>query len=49
MKIGGKEVDATHVVSEEGKVELWVLNNAAFPFILQSAGLPTDIVVSAIK
>ncbi len=49
MKIGGKEVDATHVISEDGKVELWVLNNAAFPFILQSAGLPTDIVVAEVK
>ncbi|RZK54665.1 MAG: hypothetical protein EOO91_15550 [Pedobacter sp.] len=49
MKIGGKEVDATHVVSEDGKIELWVLNNAAFPFILQSAGLPTDIVVVEVK
>jgi hypothetical protein len=49
MKIGGKEIDATHVVSEDGKVELWVLNNAAFPFILQSAGLTTDIVVAEIK
>ncbi|RZJ64833.1 MAG: hypothetical protein EOO47_26460 [Flavobacterium sp.] len=49
MKVGGKEVDATHVVSEDGKIELWVLNNAAFPFILQSAGLPTDIVVVEVK
>jgi hypothetical protein len=49
MKIGGKEIDATHVVSEDGKVELWVLNNPTFPFILQSVGLPTDIVVGQIK
>ncbi|TKC08091.1 hypothetical protein FA048_13095 [Pedobacter polaris] len=49
MKLGGKEVDATHVVSEDGKMELWILNNAAFPIILQSVGLTTDIVVSEIK
>lgn len=49
MKMGGKEIDATHVVSEDGKVELWVLNNPTFPFILQSLGLSTDIVVDQIK
>ncbi|WP_316772935.1 hypothetical protein [Pedobacter frigiditerrae] len=49
MKIGGKEVDATHIVSEDGKIELWILNNASFPLILQSAGLPTDIVVAEVK
>ncbi len=49
MKLGGKEVDAAHVVSEDGKIELWILNNPNFPFILQSAGLATDIVVVAVK
>lgn len=49
MKVGGKEVDATHIVSEDGKIELWILNNATFPLILQSAGLPTDIVVAEVK
>ena len=49
MKIGGKEMDATQIVSEDGKIELWVLNNPSFPFILQTAGLPIDIVVSEIN
>ena len=49
MKIGGKEMDATQIVSEDGKIELWILNNPSFPFILQTAGLPIDIVVSEIK
>jgi len=49
MKIGGKEVDVTHVVSEDGKLELWVLNNPNLPLVLQSAGLATDILVTEIK
>ncbi|MEJ5994491.1 hypothetical protein WG904_08680 [Pedobacter sp. Du54] len=49
MKINGKEIDATHVVSEDGKLELWVLNNPNLPLVLQSAGFPTDIVVIEIK
>ena len=49
VKINGKEVDAFHVISEDGKQELWILNNAAFPFIVQSVGQATDIVISEIK
>lgn len=49
MKVGGKEIDATHVVSEDGKLELWVLNNSNLPLLVQSAGFPTDIVVTEIK
>ena len=49
MKIGGKEIDATHIVSEDGKLELWILNNANLPLVLQSVGFPTDIVVAEIK
>jgi hypothetical protein len=49
MKIGGKEVDASEIVSEDGKIELWVLNNPNFPFILQTAGMPIDTVVTEIK
>jgi len=49
VKISGKEVDVIHVVSEDGKQELWILNNAAFPFIVQSVGQATDIVISEIK
>lgn len=49
MKIGGKEVDVTHVVSEDGKLEYWILNNTAFPLIVQSAGMPIDIVVTEVK
>ncbi|WP_316831181.1 hypothetical protein [Pedobacter aquatilis] len=49
LKISGKEVDVFHVVSEDGKQELWILNNAAFPLIVQSVGQATDIAVSEIK
>jgi len=49
MSMGGKEIDATHVVSEDGKLELWILNNPNFPFILQTAGMPMDTVVTEIK
>lgn len=49
MKLNGKEADATHVISEDGKMELWILNNATFPLILQSVGLATDIIVGEIK
>ena len=36
-------------VNEDGKQELWVLNNAAFPLIIQSTGQSTDIIMSEIK
>ncbi|SFH21429.1 hypothetical protein [Pedobacter insulae] len=49
MKIDGKEMDATRITSEDGKVELWILNNPDFPFILQTAGMPIDVVVTEIK
>ncbi|KQR66880.1 hypothetical protein [Pedobacter sp. Leaf176] len=49
VKISGKEVDVFHVISEDGKQELWILNNAAFPIIVQSIGQATDIVISEIK
>lgn len=49
MKIGGKEIDASQIVSEDGKIELWILNNPIFPFILQTAGLPIDILITEIK
>ncbi|MFC4211293.1 hypothetical protein ACFOWA_08885 [Pedobacter lithocola] len=49
IKIGGKDVDAIHVVSEDGKLELWVLNNPSFPFVVQSVGQATDIVITDIK
>lgn len=49
MKIDGKEIDATHIVSEDGKFEFWVLNNPAFPFVLQSIGMPTDFLTQSIK
>lgn len=49
MKISDKEIDATQVVSQDGKIEFWILNNPIFPFILQTAGLPIDILVSEIK
>ena len=49
MKIGDKELDVTHVASEDGKVELWLLNNPALPLIVQSVGLPIDFVVLSFK
>jgi hypothetical protein len=49
FKLGSKEIDVTHVVSEDGKVELWILNNPALPLILNSSGLDTDISISEIK
>lgn len=49
MKLADKEVDATQVASEDGKVELWILNNPSFPLILQTAGLNLDIVIHEIK
>ncbi|MET1054417.1 MAG: hypothetical protein ABWY16_03830 [Pedobacter sp.] len=49
LKLGGKEADATHVISADGKIELWILNNPSIPLILQSSGLETDISISEIK
>ncbi|MES2652778.1 MAG: hypothetical protein V4663_13635 [Bacteroidota bacterium] len=49
MKIGDKEIDVTQIASEDGKIELWILNNPNFPFILQTMGMPIDLVVSEIK
>ena len=49
MSIGGKEIDVTHIASEDGKIELWILNNPNFPFILQTAGMPFDTVITEIK
>lgn len=50
IKVNGQEVDATHVVSDGStKIELWILNNAAMPIILQSSGLATDISITEIK
>ena len=49
FKVGGKEMDVAHVVSENGSLELWILNHPNFPFIVQSSGMPTDIIVLEIK
>lgn len=49
MKIGGKEMDVSHVESEDGKLQLWILNNPNLPLMLQTAGLATDILVVDIK
>lgn len=49
MKFGDKELDVTHLVGADGKLELWILNNENFPLILQTAGMPTDIIVLDIK
>ncbi|WP_421942566.1 hypothetical protein [Pedobacter sp.] len=49
IKINGKDVDAFHVINGNGSQELWILNNAAFPLIIQSTGQATDIVMLEIK
>jgi len=49
VKINGKDADTFHVISEDGKMEFWILNNADFPLIVQSSGLATDIIVTEIK
>ena len=48
MKLGTKEADVIHVVNDQ-KIELWILNNPNMPLILQTAGLPIDVVVVEIK
>lgn len=49
IKINGKDVDVIHVVSDDDKLHLWILNNAALPLIVQSIGLSTDITINEIK
>ena len=49
VKIDGKEIDVIHILSEEGKLELWILNNPNLPLLVQSSGFPTDILITAIK
>lgn len=49
FKISGKEVDVFNLINAESKAEMWVLNNANFPMILQTAGMPIDIIVQEIK
>jgi hypothetical protein len=49
MKIGGKEIDATAISTEDGKLQLWILNNPNLPLIVQTAGMPIDMVVTEIK
>ncbi len=49
IKIGDKEVDVMHVVGADGKLEIWILNNEKFPLIIQTLGMPTDMVVVEIK
>lgn len=38
--INAKEADVLHVVSENNKVELWILNNPNFPLICKMTGNP---------
>ncbi|WP_231464009.1 hypothetical protein [Pedobacter sp. Leaf132] len=49
IKVNGRDVDVIHVVNEKGSQELWILNNPAFPLIIQSAGQATDIIITEIK
>lgn len=38
--INTKEADVLHAVSDNGKVELWVLNNPDFPILCKMTGSP---------
>lgn len=49
MKINSKEADVTHVISEDGKLELWILNQPNLPLIVQTFGMPIDFAVTEIK
>ncbi len=49
MQLGDKILDVVHVVSEDGKVQLWVLNRPEFPVLMQTLGFQIDLVVTAIQ
>ncbi len=49
FKIGDKEIDVIYVTTEDSKIELWILNNPNLPFIMQSSGLATDVLINALK
>lgn len=41
--INSKEADVIHVISENGKVEVWILNNPNFPLMAKMTGNPMGI------
>ncbi len=49
IKVNDQVVDAHHLVTEDGKNALWILNNAEYPLVLQSMGQPMDIIIITIK
>ena len=50
-KINDKEADVFHAISENGKGELWVLNNPDFPLIYKAKGVTrgVDFTLTGIK
>lgn len=49
VKINGQEADVIFVGTEQGGVNLWILNNPEFPLIIKSNGLPIDLYISDIR
>lgn len=49
FKLGDQEVDALHAISEDKKVDVWVLNDSKMPLLLQTIGASTDITIKEIK
>lgn len=41
--INGKEADVIQVVSDNGKTNIWILNNPSFPLIVKMTGNPSGI------
>ena len=42
-QINGKDAEVLHAISANGKIEIWVLNNPAFPLICKLTGNPAGI------
>ena len=49
FKIDGKVIDSFTVTSDQGGQTICVLNNASFPLVLQTVGMPMDTLVQMIK
>lgn len=49
VKLNGQDADVFQVEAEQGGMKLWILNNPDFPLIVQSAGMPIDLVITSIK
>jgi hypothetical protein len=51
FKINGKDADVYHVISTDGKHEMWILNNPDLPLVCKTKGNPSgiDVQLAAIK